>query len=109
MQALFNSNRKKLKPGSNKDFQFEIKQKNHQNDIMENNRYNNINSDYFEINNNLINSEKKFININNNNIDYNNINNINNYNYKKNENEFVHKLKLRKSLDILPKIKLSYN
>ena len=109
LQALFNSNRKKLKPGSNKDFQFEIKPKNHQNDIMENDRYNNINNDYFEINNNLINSEKKFININSNNIDYNNINNINNYNYKKNENEFVNKLKLRKSLDILPKIKLSYN
>ena len=109
LKALFNSNRKKLKPGSNKDFQFEIKTKNHQNDIMENNRYNNIN-DYYEINNNLINSEKKFININNNNIDYNNLsNNINNYNYKKNENEFVNKLKLRKSLDILPKIKLSYN
>ena len=80
---------------------------------MENNRYTNINNDYNEINDNLINSEKKFNNINNNNIGYGNINllnnNMNNYNYKKNENKFSYKLNERKSVDILPKIKLSYN
>ena len=113
LKEIFNSDRKKLNHGNNKDFKFEIKPKTHKNDIMENNRYTNINNDYNEINDNLINSEKKFNNINNNNIGYGNINllnnNMNNYNYKKNENKFSYKLNERKSVDILPKIKLSYN
>ena len=113
--------------GNNTDFQCEIKQKNNSNKSVQNNRYNNnyenniniINNDYNELYNDKINNKNNDIKSNyiynknissyiGNNANIFDNNNINTYKYK-NENKFVYKPKKKKSVDILPKIKLSYN
>ena len=122
-------NLKKLKQnyGNNTYFQSEIKQKNNSNESVQNNRYNNnyenniniINNDYNELYNDKINNKNNDIKSNyiynknissyiGNNANIFDNNNINTYKYK-NENKFVYKPKKKKSVDILPKIKLSYN
>ena len=119
---------KKLKKNyfDNKDFQYKIKLKQNENKHLENNRYNNDetstekNKNKNIISNNINEIEHNILN-NNKNICYNNIanvsnlyennnntnNNINNYIHKKRENIFINKKK-KKSVDILPKIKLSH-
>ena len=117
---------KKLKKNHfyNKDFQFKMKLKQNENKHLENNRYNNdetLTEKNKNIISNNINEIKHNILTNNKNVCYNNIangnnlyesnnntnNNINNYIYKKSENDFINKKK-KKSVDILPKIKLSH-
>ena len=119
---------KKLKKNyfDNKDFQFKIKLKQSENNHLENNRYNNdetsteknknkniISNNINEIEHNILNNNKNicYNNIANANILYENNNNtnnnINNYIHKKRENIFINKKK-KKSVDILPKIKLSH-
>ena len=119
---------KKLKKNyfDNKDFQYKIKLKQNENKHLENNRYNNDetstekNKNKNIISNNINEIEHNILN-NNKNIFYNNIanannlyennnntnNNINNYIHKKRENICINKKK-KKSVDILPKIKLSH-
>ncbi len=119
---------KKLKKNyfDNKDFQYKIKLKQNENKHLENNRYNNdetsteknknkniISNNINEIEHNILNNNKNicYNNIANANILYENNNNtnnnINNYIHKKRENIFINKKK-KKSVDILPKIKLSH-
>ena len=119
---------KKLKKNyfDNKDFQYKIKLKQNENKHLENNRYNKdetsieknknkniISNNINEIEHNILNNNKNicYNNIANANILYENNNNtnnnINNYIHKKRENIFINKKK-KKSVDILPKIKLSH-
>jgi len=121
-------NTKKLKKNyfDNKDFQFKIKLKQNENKHLENNRYNKdetsieknknkniISNNINEIEHNILNNNKNILynNIANDNNLYENNNNtnnnINNYIHKKRENVFINKKK-KKSVDILPKIKLSH-
>ena len=122
IKLLFNSKRLEKNPGYIKNLPFEKKTKSHEIVPMENNRYNdneNNNNDYnevyYDINDNKYNNNGRKINLINSykNICYNSNdnnfnNNINNYKYKKDEYDFTNKHKKKKSIDILPKIKLSY-
>ena len=120
IKIILNSKIKNQNQGNGKDFQFILKANKDINNIIENNRYNNNDNnhnEYNEIVNDIINNKNnknivRYNNIFNKNISYiNNSNNlfhnINNYKYK-NENEFVNRHKNKKSIEILPKIKLSY-
>jgi len=120
IKIILNSKIKNQNQGNGKDFQFILKANKDINNIIENNRYNNNDNnhnEYNEIVNDIINNKNnknivRYNNIFNKNISYiknsNNLfNNINNYKYK-NENEFVNRHKNKKSIEILPKIKLSY-
>ena len=120
IKIILNSKIKNQNQGNGKDFQFILKSNKDINNIIENNRYNNNDNnhnEYNEIVNDIINNKNnknivRYNNIFNKNISYiNNSNNlfhnINNYKYK-NENEFVNRHKNKKSIEILPKIKLSY-
>jgi len=120
IKIILNSKIKNQNQGNGKDFQFILKANKDINNIIENNRYNNNDNnhnEYNEIVNDIINNKNnknivRYNNIFNKNISYiknsNNLfHNINNYKYK-NENEFVNRHKNKKSIEILPKIKLSY-